>query len=631
MAAHNIIKWVKVSVGIFIVILPLFALIFVASSGIIDISAVLEFVNSPIVVVIILEYSLLVLMIESFLVSKRFRRTFRLCALIIAFGLFTFYTLIPFLPITIVVNHPDNDWDHGKVVHILPAVSENRILLKTSFEIPLTAPQLNVNGTYFNGTEMDTQGFFWAFDVQGLTANTTYELKLETSTGEALCDPWVLKTFPARNSTPQHLRILVFTGSGGHDACRSWYGQGQIPLAIRQRLLNKALSLHPDVLVGSGDQVYYDVRYGVSSKTLGDSRRAVAYSGKFDYSKPILGTANEDILKRAVGPQIAYLYGTACRSIPTFFILDDHDYFANDDAYEKDTFNFQLLLAWLNPIVKACVTFPPDPFMLEAGRAVQRLYLPEFLPNPDRPLTLPGTNAPDRTANVSECFGTLRYGNLLEGVLYDVRRYLTLTGLNATFIPKEAEQWIEERALNTTASYFIQFSPISWGWSAGKWLSWYPDVKTKIAGQPVLTTNLSKYMWQPGWFAQHNRLLNATFQSNATTLLVCGDMHTQTAGMIVKSGDLDLSSKPIPSLLTGALGVDGGGFPSGGLRGIAATPPTDLQVIENLTSYEKAGFVILDITPENITAQFYGWRYRQDSVEMIDTLTSHFTFVVKAH
>jgi hypothetical protein len=256
--------------------------------------------------------------------------------------------------------------------------------------------------------------------------------------------------------------------------------------------------------------------------------------------------------------------------------------------------------------------------------------MPEFLPDANRPLTLPGTNASDRAENVSECFGTLRYGQLLEGVMYDVRRYITLTGDNATFIPLEAEEWIINRTQDANTTYFVHFSPISWGWSAGKWLSWYPDIKTKVDGQPVLTTNISKYMWQAGWFEQHNRILNATFLGNSTPLFVCGDMHTQTAGMIVQSGTLDFSSAPIATFLTGSLGVDGGGFPSGGLRGIEAVPPTDLQVIENLTSYEKAGFTILDVTPENITVRFYGWRYGQDSVEGIETLTPHFTFVIEA-
>ncbi|MHA1269270.1 MAG: hypothetical protein ACTSPY_05730 [Candidatus Helarchaeota archaeon] len=624
-------KKIKIIIGVAIAIGPLLLGVLIASIGTIDISSVSEFIFSPLLVVLLFEYAVIILFIESFLFSKKMRYYFQLAALIITISLIGFYFYIPFMPVNMSPNHPDSTWHHGNVVHILPTVSDNRILLKTSFDIHLSNPQLNVNGTYYSGIQMDSFGYFWCFNAENLTANTTYQLVIENGTGYNLCDPWTIRTFPPPNSNPKHLRILVFTGSGGHDACRTWYGSGQIPLNIRQKLLNKAISFNPDVLIGTGDQIYYDIRYGVSSKTMGDSRRAIIYSGKFDDTKPVFGTQNENVLKNAVGPQIAYLYGTACRSIPTFFIMDDHDYFANDDAIPTDSFNLQLLLAWINPYVPACITFPPDPFMLELGRAAQKLYLPEFLPDSNRPSSLPGTNAPDRISNVSECFGTLRYGNLIEGLLYDVRRFITLTGDNATFIPKDAEQWLIDRMNSENATYIVHFSPISVGWSAGKWLSWYPDVRTKINGIPVLTTNSQKYMWQTGWYKQHNRILNASFlMENSTPLYVCGDMHTQTAGMILKSGNLNFSSNPIPTILTGSLSVNGGGFPSGGLRGIKATPPTDLQVIENLSSYEKAGFVIMDIVPENITINFYGWRYGQDSVELINFLQPHFTFIINS-
>ena len=43
-------------------------------------------------------------------------------------------------------------------------------------------------------------------------------------------------------------------------------------------------------------------------------------------------------------------------------------------------------------------TFPPDAFMMELARATQRLYYPELLPDANRPLDLPGSNAADRPA-----------------------------------------------------------------------------------------------------------------------------------------------------------------------------------------------------------------------------------------
>ena len=615
------------ALGLFIAIFIFGMVLFF--SGSFEASIVFEYLASPLSLVIVLELSVIILGFLSFFVSKKWKSITLISSIIITSSLISFYFYVPYIPVDMKPNHPDSDWDQGFVIHVLPTVSDNRIILKASFTKSLSNTRLKVNTSYYFGQKLDTEGYNWCFDAQNLSPNTTYQLTLEDGTGLKLCDSWPLTTFPAFNTSPSHLRILVFTGSGGNDACRTWYGTGQIPLSIRQKLLNKALSFNPDVLIGSGDQIYYDIRYGITSKIMGDSRRAVQYSGKFSPSIAILGTENEYVLKRAVGPQIAYLYGTACRSIPTLFILDDHDYFANDDAYETDSINPQLLMAWINPYISKCITFPPDLFMLELARTAQKLFLPEFLPDPNRPLDLPATGASDRLENVSECFGTLRYGNLVEGLLYDTRRFVTLTGENASFIPPKAEQWIIDRSKAEDTTYVINFSPISFGWSAGKWLSWYPDIKVKKNGETYLSTEASKYMWQKGWFKQHNRILNASYSmENSTPLFVCGDMHAQAAGKILRSGDLNLSSNPVTSILTGSLSVDKGGFPSGGIRGIKATPPTELQVEESLKSYEKAGFVILDITHTKITIQFYGWRYGQDSIELIDNLKPHYTLEI---
>jgi hypothetical protein len=273
--------------------------------------------------------------------------------------------------------------------------------------------------------------------------------------------------------------------------------------------------------------------------------------------------------------------------------------------------------------------------MMELGRAAQKLYLPEFLPDQNRPLTLPGTNRSGRALNTSECFGTLRYGKLLEGLMYDVRRYVTgdyidVASENASFIPQDAENWIKSRMKAEDTDYIINISPISYGWSAGKWLSWYPDIKTKINGYPTLTKDIEKYAWQEGWFKQHNRILNASFNmENATDLFLCGDMHTQAGGFINKSGNLDFTSDPIPSVLVGSLGANGGSYPSGGLRGIEAMPPIDLVVDETLPSYEKSGFVVADFSQDNITINYYGWRLSMDKVEEIEILSSHFTFIIE--
>ena len=78
---------------------------------------------------------------------------------------------------------------------------------------------------------------------------------------------------------------------------------------------------------------------------------------------------------------------------PVFFITDDHDYFDNDDATPER------------------VTFPPD----EAERA------------------LPGQREEDGI-KLSTHFGSLRYGDLCAGLLYDCGGYLGL-GEGAGLVP----------------------------------------------------------------------------------------------------------------------------------------------------------------------------------------------------
>jgi hypothetical protein len=503
-------------------------------------------------------------------------------------------------------------------VHLLPTVSHERILIKTSFERPLAEPpRLRIGDAYFPGTRTDTRGFFWLFDAPGLEPSTTYELVIQTAAGSDLCDPWVLTTFPAPGAEPEHLRLLIYTCLGGHDAHITWRGTGPLPLSTRRRLLERGLSLEPDAIISNGDQIYYDLRYGRSPKYMGRSPESIAYAGRFDEALPVLGTANEEVLKRAVDPQIAYLYGTACRSIPTFFLLDDHDYFENDEARPGNGLNLiDLLVGWRSPVVKGGVSFPPDEFMLDLARTSQKLYLPEFLPDPSRPGDLPGSGADDRPEGVSECYGTLRYGTLLEALLFETRRYSTLAGDDAVMIHPKAERWIVDRMAKAEATHVVSVPATIFGWSAGKWMEWYPDVRDE---ERRLTIEQPKYMWQQGWFEQHNRLLEAASQmEKRIPLFICGDLHSQGEGRILRSGSLDLGSNPVVTVASGSLGTGSRGFPSA-FRGMVAEVPNRLTVEEGLPILEKNGFIIADFTPGRIVIRFFAWR-PPEPVEAIDSL-----------
>jgi hypothetical protein len=392
---------------------------------------------------------------------------------------------------------------------------------------------------------------------------------------------------------------------------------GPQPLSIRERLLNRALSFKPDAVISTGDQIYYDLTYDKPARVMGDSPRSKYHVGVFDRNQPALGTENEPVLKRAADPQIACVYGTVCRSYPTFFLLDDHDYFENDTAMEKDGFDIRLLLlGWRSPFVKGGISFPPDRFMLDLGRTVQKLYLPEFLPDRGRPMTLPDTGAEDRAPGVSECYGTLRYGKLLEALLYESRRFTSLTGNDAVMIHPAAEGWLVERMKAEETRHVLNLPATVFGWSAGKWMEWYPDIR---GDDGRLTKSIPKYKWQPGWFAQHNRLLKAaSAMKGSVPLFICGDLHNQSEGWIRRSGDLDLSKNPIISVCSGSLGTGPRMWPSA-FRGLVAEPPTDIVMDQKLPPVEKNGFIIVDLTDEKIEITFYAWR-QPESVEAIDSM-----------
>jgi hypothetical protein len=521
-------------------------------------------------------------------------------------------------PVDYPVNHDEN-WFAGDVVHILPGANHERFLIKTSFRKPLKGiPLLKVGGLKtVSGGMTDTSGRFWMFDVPGLIPDTEYELVLEDAGGSKLCDAWPLKTLPDPDASPEHVRILIYTCLGGHDVHIEWFNSGPQPLSIRHRLLNKALSFAPDVVISTGDQIYYDLVYDVAAKVQGDSPRSRHHVGEFDYEKPVLGTENEEVLKRAVDPQIAYLYGTACRSVPTYFILDDHDYFVNDTAIEKDGFSLlMLLIGWRSPFTSGGISLPPERFMLDAGRSTQRLYLPEFLPAPGLPRDLPGTGAPDRAPGVNECYGALRYGRLAEALLYENRRFITLNGRDAVMIHPEDEKWLINRMAAEESRHVLNLPATVFGWSAGKWMEWYPDKRGKNGR---LTTETPKYKWQSGWFAQHNRLLAAaSAMKHSPPLFICGDLHNQSEGRITRSGELDLTENPVTTVCSGSLGTGPLMWPSS-FRGMVAEVPAAIEMAEKLPPVEKNGFAIVDIHPDEMTVSLYAWR-QPEPVSAIDDL-----------
>jgi hypothetical protein len=195
-------------------------------------------------------------------------------------------------------------WDAGAVRHLLPTVSDSRMLIKASFNAPLTeAPTLRVDDIAVRGRMSDTRGEFWQFHAIDLRPGRPYQLSLVGDQGRSLCEPWQIATFPAPDERPEQFRILFFSCAGGHEAMKF------LPPAVRNRLFRRALSFGPQAAVANGDHVYWDLLSPLTAKRYGASPEAEQIAGRFDRAGIVLGGDNETVLKRAVGPQIASVYG----------------------------------------------------------------------------------------------------------------------------------------------------------------------------------------------------------------------------------------------------------------------------------------------------------------------------------
>jgi hypothetical protein len=495
---------------------------------------------------------------------------------------------------------PAAPWDAGSLVHLLPTVSDTRILIKASFNAALTeAPTLRVDGTSVQGRMSDTQGEHWHFHVMGLQPGRPYTLSLMGNRGQSLTQPWELATFPAPDEQPGRFRILFFSCAGGHQDMPPGPHKF-LPTIVRNRLLRRALAFQPQAAVANGDHVYWDLLSPLTAKRYGASPEAEKIAGRFDRAGIVLGGGNETVLKRAAGPQIAPVYGVDFRSTPVFFIQDDHDYFDNDEADDN------------------LITFPPSHFMLQLARATQLMYYPEFLPDVARPRGLAWSSSGDRVEGLSETFGTIRYGRLAEVLLYDIRRTATLAGPSAVYIDVEAENWLKARMASTEVAHVVHAPSNPPGWSAGKWGEWYPDV---LGPDKKLTMAVPKPYWQPGWLRQHDRLMAAmSAMKGRVPLVISGDMHAIALGKMMRSGKLDLAANPVNVALSGTIGTTPIGWPSTGIRGTPATPSGVLDLQEQVKPIEQHGFTLVDFFPDKMVLHIFKWDQKTQSVDDIDGL-----------
>jgi hypothetical protein len=503
------------------------------------------------------------------------------------------------------LNPAEEDWDSGIVRHLLPAVNESKMLIKASFSRALTkAPRLNIQSgsekKAVGGFLNDTTGIFWQFYAAELRPDTEYELSLQDGDGNSLCEPWPLSTFPTPQQNPEQVRILFYTCAGGREG--EYFGIGDrrnnLPIAIRRRLLRRGLSFGPQAAVANGDHIYWDLHtwQGPQAGELSPQGR----QSNFDFAARVMGGSNEDAMKLAAGPQIVPLYGAAFRSTPVYFLQDDHDHWENDSP----------------------LTYPVPWFQLQLARTTQQLYYPEFLPDVTRSIGLPYSTSSAR-GELSESFGTLRYGQLLEVLLYDVRRTLNVGSLNSVFLDSNVENWLTQRTASKDTRHLVHVPSNPPGWTAGKWGEWYPDVLHPETGQ--LTTQIPKPHWKQGWLNQHDRIMQSLADmKHRNPLVIAGDLHATGVGTMHAAGNRNFSDNPITNILCGPVSTAEWGFPSN-VRGVRAAPSQYLDFQEQVPPFEQHGFTIVDFEQDRITAKLFKWDVNSQSVDAIDTLEPYYT------
>ena len=98
---------------------------------------------------------------------------------------------------------------------------------------------------------------------------------------------------------------------------------------------------------------------------------------------------------------------------------------------------------------------------------------------------------------------------------------MTLGNKNAVLISKQNEEWLSSRIKDSQVKHLAFIPSHPFGYTAGKWREWYPDVVAEegatgtvsnellSATKGSLTTDVRKYLWQEGWFLQHQRLIKS--------------------------------------------------------------------------------------------------------------------------
>ena len=266
-------------------------------------------------------------------------------------------------------------------------------------------------------------------------------------------------------------------------------------------------------------------------------------------------------------------YGTTFRSTPVYFLQDDHDHWENDSP----------------------LTYPVPWFQLQLARMTQQLYYPEFLPDANRSVDLPYSTRSER-GELSESFGTMRYGDLLEVLLYDVRRTLNVGDLNPIF-------WIEllrtaRRADTSDTRHLIHVPSNPPGWTAE---SGSGIQMSCILKQSELTIRFEATL-ATGWADQHDESCSL-WRTYRNPMVISGDSYSRVAPCC--SGNRSFADNPITAVLCGPVSTAERGFPSN-VRGRAA-PSAYLDFQQQFPPIEEHGFSIVDFERDRIEVKLFKW------------------------
>ena len=486
-------------------------------------------------------------------------------------------------------------WDPGRVRHLLPTVSDTRMLIKASFTAPLaSAPTLRVGGTAVRGRMNDTQASVGSSTPTGLApGRPLFALARPAAMARRCASRGSSRPFRRPTSSPERFRLLFFTCAGGHEvdglSCRRRCATGCCAAGFR---------FSRDAVVANGDHVYWDllapwppaagrIARGRTDSPASSIVRRSSSGRQRDRAEARGRAANRSGVRHRLPIDAGV------------FLQDDHDYFDNDEATDE------------------IVTFPPS--LSCSGSRARRSGCTTRSSCRTRATARPSVVIGGRRGSgCRRASARCVIGRLAEIILYDVRRTMTLAGPSAVFsIPKSNSGCTRARP-RSEVTHLVHVPSNPPGWSAGKWGEWYPDMLGR--GQEADHRDAETLL--AGGLVAAARSIDAIDGGDGAA----GAAHRQRR----PSCDRDrpdaargATRSPGQPDHDRARGSDRHAARAAGLsafRGVGPTPPAHLDLHEDVKPIEQHGFTLADFLPDTIVVRLFKWDVKTQSPDAIDTL-----------